>query len=1102
MAASEALLRGGVASSGEDPDAGAWDDEDESSRWRPSAADNLVDAHHTEDGSQVEEHDGYHGENTREGNQNPGKTSMESYERAQEDFQVQLALALRVGVQAAHWTRQQHVHAHALAASGAALRPGGTSPDGASQSSLVSATASSLESAGEAASASAQPDASQRFWLLGSLGFADHICDGFYAIRGEALQPQIWSRMVLDSQPGGGGTGRTYERPVASSLNPGAHHGLPLGRPPRVTPLQGSSNSPGTGIRTPPSARTPEAQRSPQGSDDPSLSESALDFLRPEAPDPHPLPPGMPPLSLVRTLDPSDVSVDCVHLHAAHDEKLRLLLRRVATPGPQLGHGAQNAGGEKGPGSSAGEGSVHGARTGGIDRKGSGKKGSKEGEEFLQSAGGENVSVQGSAAAPTTVAAARDAGTGVGAPGATQQPPVLSLAQVARLVADAMGGPVASDEEVQDVFEELLQEVRGTSCAACSSGASPSTGAFSGPEKGSTSVATGRKSSGGGQLPQAEGCPCGGAVLPLGQVPLGLSFHRALLFKALADASGVPCRVIQHPATGESAVITKCAHLREWEVDLVRHPGTAAPIASMPLWDTLGVKSSPRIPLLQQPHYWGSSSLPTSGASSGSQELVLSGPDSVVGPLLMLGTEPSLQPPAAREHSAEASKGQGGAVSAAQETVQGGEQEGGQARGAGSCQAPCSCVPENLPWVRWWKTARGGYVPPQLGAPAQGPPPEAGEPPPSDRLSRRMRSLKGAGGGPGAEGGAQEGEEGAEAEGQDVLAGPRPAGSHRSVMRSRRGRGAGSTAAPPAGGKQQGGGGVQGVVQGGAVGGRSEAESNAAMLRIAMKELEIRWTDLKLLDKIGQGSYGMVYKAEWQGTDVAVKVFLEQELHSEALQEFRAEVAIMLRVRHPNLVFLMGAVTRPPHLSIVTEFCTRGSIFRLLQRPPRELTEQRRMMFAVDVAKGMLYLHKRNPPVVHRDLKTPNLLVDKDWTVKVCDFGLSKLKHRTFLSSKSGAGTPEWMAPEVLRNEPSSEKADVYSFGVVLWELATMKQPWTGLNALQVVGAVGYQNLRLPIPEGVNPAVADIIQACWHNDPIRRPTFDTILKQLKDILGG
>ncbi|XP_039053385.1 serine/threonine-protein kinase EDR1-like [Hibiscus syriacus] len=80
------------------------------------------------------------------------------------------------------------------------------------------------------------------------------------------------------------------------------------------------------------------------------------------------------------------------------------------------------------------------------------------------------------------------------------------------------------------------------------------------------------------------------------------------------------------------------------------------------------------------------------------------------------------------------------------------------------------------------------------------------------------------------------------------------------------------------------------------------------------------------------------------------------------------------------------------------------------------------MRMALDVAKGMKYFHTSNPTIVHRDLKTPNLLVDKNWVVKVCAFGLSRMKHHTFLSSKSTAGTPEWMAPEILRNEPANEK--------------------------------------------------------------------------------
>lgn len=154
---------------------------------------------------------------------------------------------------------------------------------------------------------------------------------------------------------------------------------------------------------------------------------------------------------------------------------------------------------------------------------------------------------------------------------------------------------------------------------------------------------------------------------------------------------------------------------------------------------------------------------------------------------------------------------------------------------------------------------------------------------------------------------------------------------------------------------------------------------------------------------------------------------------------------------------------------------------------------------ALDVAKGMNYLHSSHPTIVHRDLKSPNLLVDKNWVVKVSDFGMSRLKHHTFLSSKSTAGTPEWMAPEVLRNEPSNEKCDVYSFGVILWELATMRVPWSGLNPMQVVGAVGFQNRRLEIPKDVDPQVASIISSCWDSDPSKRPSFSQLLSPLKQL---
>ncbi|XP_050216749.1 serine/threonine-protein kinase EDR1 isoform X2 [Mercurialis annua] len=257
-------------------------------------------------------------------------------------------------------------------------------------------------------------------------------------------------------------------------------------------------------------------------------------------------------------------------------------------------------------------------------------------------------------------------------------------------------------------------------------------------------------------------------------------------------------------------------------------------------------------------------------------------------------------------------------------------------------------------------------------------------------------------------------------------------------------------------------------------------------------EWEIPWEDLQIGERIGIGSYGEVYHGDWHGTEVAVKKFLDQDLSGDALVQFKCEVSTYIAC-------WLLYVTRPPHLSILTEFLPRGSLYRLLHRPNHLLDEKRRMRMALDVAKGMNYLHTSHPPIVHRDLKTPNLLVDKNWVVKVCDFGLSRLKHHTFLSSKSTAGTPEWMAPEVLRNEPANEKCDVYSFGVILWEVTTCQIPWKGLNPMQVVGAVGFQNKRLEIPQDVDPIVTQIIHDCWQREPHLRPSFSQLIPRLRHI---
>ncbi|KAL1201635.1 putative serine/threonine-protein kinase SIS8 [Cardamine amara subsp. amara] len=278
---------------------------------------------------------------------------------------------------------------------------------------------------------------------------------------------------------------------------------------------------------------------------------------------------------------------------------------------------------------------------------------------------------------------------------------------------------------------------------------------------------------------------------------------------------------------------------------------------------------------------------------------------------------------------------------------------------------------------------------------------------------------------------------------------------------------------------------------------RQQSPSNQVNNRLVTdSSCDIRWEDLQLGDEVGRGSFAAVHRGVWNGSDVAIKVYFEGDHNGMTLTECKKEINFMKKLRHPNVLLFMGAICTEEKSAIIMEYMPRGSLFKILHSTNQPLDKKRRLRMALDVAKGMNYLHRRNPPIVHRDLKSSNLLVDRNWNVKVGDFGLSKWKNATFLSTKSGKGTPQWMAPEVLRSEPSNEKCDVFSFGVILWELMTTLIPWDRLNSIQVVGVVGFMDRRLDLPEGLNPRIASIIQDCWQTDPAKRPSFEELISRM------
>jgi len=150
----------------------------------------------------------------------------------------------------------------------------------------------------------------------------------------------------------------------------------------------------------------------------------------------------------------------------------------------------------------------------------------------------------------------------------------------------------------------------------------------------------------------------------------------------------------------------------------------------------------------------------------------------------------------------------------------------------------------------------------------------------------------------------------------------------------------------------------------------------------------------------------------------------------------------------------------------------------------------------LDAGRGMTYLHKSDPIIIHRDLKSHNLLVNENWKVKVCDFGLSKILDQQN-DTMTACGTPSWTAPEILRNEHYTEKADVYSFAIVLWECITREDPHDGILPFQVVLAVGTKGMRLDIPPECPTNWKNLIKACWDEDQNLRPSFDDIMIQLE-----
>ncbi|KAF3652716.1 putative E3 ubiquitin-protein ligase SIS3-like [Capsicum annuum] len=272
---------------------------------------------------------------------------------------------------------------------------------------------------------------------------------------------------------------------------------------------------------------------------------------------------------------------------------------------------------------------------------------------------------------------------------------------------------------------------------------------------------------------------------------------------------------------------------------------------------------------------------------------------------------------------------------------------------------------------------------------------------------------------------------------------------------------------------------------------------------------------------LARGTFGTVHRGVYDGQDVAVKLLdwgedghrTEAEIAS-LRAAFTQEVSVWHKLDHPNVTKFIGATmgasglniqTENGHIGmpsniccVVVEYLPGGALKSyLIKNRRKKLAFKVVVQMALDLARGLSYLHTQK--IVHRDVKTENMLLDKTRTVKIADFGVARVEASNPNDMTGETGTLGYMAPEVLNGNPYNRKCDVYSFGICLWEIYCCDMPYPDLSFSEVTSAVVRQNLRPEIPRCCPSSLANVMKRCWDANPDKRPEMDEVVSMIEAI---
>ncbi|CAF4628027.1 unnamed protein product, partial [Rotaria sp. Silwood2] len=269
--------------------------------------------------------------------------------------------------------------------------------------------------------------------------------------------------------------------------------------------------------------------------------------------------------------------------------------------------------------------------------------------------------------------------------------------------------------------------------------------------------------------------------------------------------------------------------------------------------------------------------------------------------------------------------------------------------------------------------------------------------------------------------------------------------------------------------------------------------------------LHIPYYDLIQEKIIGQGGFADVYHGRWlsQDHEVAIKMIRIHYLDEKVKGDLMKEISIMYRIHYDHILGIFGACMEPEKYALIVEYMSLGSLHDVLKNKTLQLTWPDRWLIAGQMTKGINYLHTLPKPIIHRDIKSLNILMTNSlngFLVKVADFGLAKIRHETSRQSSHNpsVGTLPWKAPELLKMGKHTEASDVYALGVVLWELGTGYEPYEEADD-STISAFVLRGDRLDIPTNIPSSFAELVSKAWAHEPQKRPSCQQLLSLMRQV---